>query len=663
MGRKRILWLLVSCFVTVMLVVSCKTTPVAEEEEVATEEVATEEVATEEEMPEQKVEEEVEVLAEEPQYGGAISITMESQYAPPGWDPVGFNYHIWTWIAPVVEQALLGDIERYGPRGENLYHWCANINHPLSMLKNHLIESYDIPDLHTIIFHVRPGVYFQDKPPVNGREMDAYDMELVYKRHYKILKTGHWSWIKSIEALDKYALKFDCEYIHPRWKFYLGPSWYLGIYPRELVSREVLEETGLVAELNLDPEELGEESLMDDWRYANGTGPWILEDYTTEVSATYVRNPNYWDTATVGGKEYQIPFADEVQRIIIREAPTARAAFRAGKLDVQNYITPEYKDDFLKRAPELKMTRWPQPNSGANYIWMRVDQPPTDDVRVRRALLMAIDYEDYWDKMYMGDVFREKTVAALSPMVPPGWDPKFDVPAEDVLPAEVIETYTYNPEKAKELLTEAGYPDGFKVEFSLPSYETQQNAASLLAGYWSAIGVQTTLKVKEPVVHRELILRKDFNNMCNLMYGGDATFICAKRWARTPWDKWLESIESGATKEETVKRWQELGLVFEGVGAILKDNPSNWYSEEYDELYDAVMRETDEDKFTEGMLELVRMQALSYGKAQLAYPNVYTMWWPWVKNYYGETYSSFGDFGDALARLWIDQDLKREMGY
>ena len=532
-----------------------------------------------------------------PQYGGRITVSILWESPPRSWDIGKAQGSFWQGYEP----PFIGDIEKYGARGDNSWHFPFFLIPP-SVAKPFLIESWEVPDDNTIIWHVKQGIHFQNKAPANGREMDAYDFEVCLNRTLEVprFKTGYWSFIDSIEALDKYTVKINLNFYHPGWMYWLGTAYYTNIYPRELV----------------------EQGLTEKWEYVVGTGPWMLEDYVDNVSGTYVRNPDYRVHTTIDGKEYQLPFADELVRVIIPDMAGREAAMRTGKVDLLHEQTQVAKQSILSTSPELQFRPFTNTVNNEGCLWMRVDQGPTADIRVRRALWMAIDYEDYIDKLYGGEADLWYSYLLI-----PGAEPRAETPWDE-LPSELVETYSYHPEEAKQLLAEAGYPEGLKLELNIHAEDAYGDVASLLAGYWDRIGVETEIVANEVAVASQI----GFDDLHqNMILGGPTG-----------------------------------GLPFDMGTRLLGDNihnKTNWDDPYFTEKFNQMIVEADEDVYVETLKELAVYEAMNYAVHVPAFPKNYTVWWPWIKNYYGESAASYQLDSYVYAFIWVDQELKEEMGF
>src|SRR5262249_6446913 len=138
----------------------------------------------------------------------------------------------------------------------------------------------------------------------------------------------------------------------------------------------------------------------------------------------------------------------------IKDEATFLAALRTGKLDLLESIRWSAVEELKKSAPKLQWSRGLA--TGGTFLAMRTDTKPFDDVRVRRALNMALNKQEILSSFYIGEG------VLLGYPQHPDYIGYFE-PLEQ-MPDSVKELYTYNPQKAKALLAEAGYPNGFSFK-------------------------------------------------------------------------------------------------------------------------------------------------------------------------------------------------------
>ena len=192
---------------------------------------------------------------------------------------------------------------------------------------------------------------------------------------------------------------------------------------------------------------------VSDWHHAIGTGPFILKDFVPNSSATLIKNPNYWGHDE-RYPQNKLPYIDTVKYLIIPDDAAALEAMRAGKIDVMDAVSPVQAQAMRKTNPEILQI--PIPRTQAITMEPRNDKAPFNDIRVRKAMQMAIDLPTIAKDYYHGTV--EPYPSTLTSRYMKGWG----FPYEE-WPQDLKDEYAYNPTAAKKLLADAGYPNGFKT--------------------------------------------------------------------------------------------------------------------------------------------------------------------------------------------------------
>ncbi len=298
----------------------------------------------------------------------------------------------------------------------------------------------------------------------------------------------------------------------------------------------------------------------------------------------YERNPDYWDSATINGKKYQLPFVDKVVLPVIPDEATRFAALRTGQVDFYTQASWRYKDSLAKTNPEL-ISYVAAPGLG-DFISMRMDTPPFDDIRVRRALNLAIDQEAMNDSLLGG------TGMLLNHQFPRRFAEY--TPIEDY-PEEFQELFEYKPEKAKQLLAEAGYPDGFETEFTIPT-TFLTGMPSLIVDYWSQIGVDCEINAVDYATWTSIWMTTQHKDMI-FQETGTASPLVALQRATTGY-----GINS----------------------AIFSDSY-------YDEGYESAIKESDDEKRFALAKELNKYFMQSVPQIFLPVSGMYAYAGPWVK--------------------------------
>jgi len=603
--KKTIIWTAASSLIVLSLVWASCTPVVTEEEEGKT---VTGEVV-EKETPLEEEEEEVEAgpemvrdslgrLVEKPKYGGEL-VTMRNA-AINGFD----DCYIAPWLA-YTNHLTHDDLHRgdwsKGTTGTGESSWNLSM-YDASIYAPAVAESIEIVSPNKLIIHIRKGIYWHNKPPVNGRELVAEDVAFSFMRTWEIegsyVGSSNPGWFVSVETPDKYTVVINCDdSVVPTTSVIATVSSYLRIFPKVTTEQAPWGD-------------------FRDWKDSIGTGPYMLVDYVDGSSATFARNPNFWLNDPLH-PENQLPYLDGIRDLVIIDESTRYAALRTAKVHVGS-ADWESGPDIITQNPDFKYAKIAP--SAQYWVTGRVDKPelPFEDVRVRRALAMGVDRQAIVSDYYEGnaDIF-------IYPIHP---DFPYYVPLDE-MPESVRETFEYNPDKARQLLTEAGYPNGFKTE--LVCNAPMVDRLTIFQAYWEQIGVDVELKVFETGVYTSIKYGQTFEEM-----------IYRVRGLGTP-ERWLDHRPTKTNNSQV-------------------DDP--YINERYDQLWDF-------DNMTNTELRHRLMKEMTVRSLEQAYyiqlpqPISYTIWWPWVKSYSGEGTVGYLRAGSYARYVWLDQELKKEMGY
>src|SRR5260364_4606 len=229
--------------------------------------------------------------------------------------------------------------------------------------------------------------------------------------------------ISKIEALNPYTVRFVLhKALAPFWLNLAAPT--SSILSAEYAAKLLKE--GHPSEISWKP---------------IGTGPFIFQEYIKDVTIRFKGNPEYWKPNDV-----------QLSRLIFDIVPDA--AVRAQKLKANEcqVVTSLRSTDIpvLKHDPGLRALS--QPGFNVRYLIYNTAHKPWDDVRVRRALEMAID-----KKALINQVYEGRAQIAVAPLPPLQWS--YDKTLQDA-PRDL--------KQAKALLAQAGYPNGFKFSLWIP---------------------------------------------------------------------------------------------------------------------------------------------------------------------------------------------------
>ena len=539
--------------------------------------------------------------AEKPQYGGNLSIGMiYVTLSPLSWDPTDWPWKYAQDTGLMHESLMAADLSKSKRRG-GPHPFTADSWLPSDAIRGELAESWKLLDNPPRVeFKLRKGVMFPDKPGImKSRELVAQDVVEWHNRMDKSPKkvATFLDHIDKVEATDKHTVLFTFKQYFAEWDYRSGWGYYSSIVPKEVF-----------------------DAGAKDWKNHVGTGPFQLTDYVQGNTVTFSKNPIYWDKESIGGQQYKLPFVDKINYRIIKDESAYITALRTAKLDVLEGVRWSSVDELKKNAPALKWNRWL--DSGGTYLAMRVDQKPFDDVRVRRALNMAVNKPEIVKSFYNGNA--ELFAYPMHPDYVGYYEPL------EKMTESARELFVYNPEKAKALLAEAGYPKGFSFKVQVCSCSPDHmDLLPLVAGYLEKIGVKLELVPME--------------------YGA---FLSAMT-TRTHGPGYF--MRNGHTNPTTSIRKNFVSKQLW--------NSSGYSDSEMDKRMATVYAERDEGKRQLLLKIMTRdiVEKAPYIWLPVAYG--YTAWWPWVKNYGGELRAGSERPAPIHARMWVDQEMKKKMGF
>lgn len=537
---------------------------------------------------------------EEPQYGGTLNVgTVYVTLSALSWDPSD-----WTWKANhdfglVREHLFVADLTKSVAQG-GPYRFVSEAHLPADAIRGELAESWHWETPNRLVVKLREGVRWHAKPGVmQARELTAedviYTFNLINASPKKSVST-YFDYIDRVEARDDKTLVFHTNKYNAEWQYRFGYGFQSSIVPVEFA--------------RVDPK---------NWRQMVGTGPFELTNYIQGNLHEYTRRDDYWDTMELGGKSYQLPFVEQVKYRVIKDEATFLSALRTGRLDILETLRWIAVEHMQRSTPELKWARWL--GQAGNFIALRLDHEPFKDIRVRRALNLAVNQQEIVDYFYRGHA-----ELMAYPQHPEFGD--YFQPLEE-MPEIVKEQFRYDPELARALLAEAGYAEGLKFRIQVCACSpTNMDMLPLIAKYLTDVGVEVEIQPMEYAAYLSAMTTRT-HGPGYLMNNGHTGPIAT-----------LRKFGSGHT-------W----------------NPSLYNDPEYDAALLTLAAEPDEAKRIALARELT-LQVLSHAPyIWLPVPYVYTAWWPWVKNYAGELRAGAVRPGPIYSRLWIDQKIKKEMGF
>ena len=321
-------------------------------------------------------------------------------------------------------------------------------------------ESYEVSDGgRTYTFHLKKGV-----ESFYGNELTTEDIKWSYERifHNNAIMMFFWG----VGGLSTEALEDSFEIIDDY-------TFTLKIPDPNPVLLDIM---GIDPYMRFDATEAKKHATEDD-PYANewikdygtsGFGPYVIDSWVTGESVTLKANPNY-----VMGK----PEIDTIIMQVIPESANRVAAVRDGTIDIALELTPSQIKS-LEGADGVRTVSLPL----TSHIWILMNNqfPPFDDPLVRQAINHALPKDDIVETAYLG---LARPWSAALPEVFPATTSASEFP------------YDFNLDKARDLLAEAGYEDGFEIELAYDSsFAPWETMATLMASTLAEIGIDVELR-------------------------------------------------------------------------------------------------------------------------------------------------------------------------
>jgi peptide/nickel transport system substrate-binding protein len=389
---------------------------------------------------------------------------------PRSLDPVNPQADLNT-IAPDVYSTLL--IEKPGKLKPSAYE-----------LQGQLAQSYELsPDGLQITMRLRSGVKWHNRPPVNGRLLDAGDVAFSLERFAKVapLRTLVFN-SASPDAPVLGASAPDARTVVIKLKEPVAymPNWFAGF-------------GSYTGQIIMYPKEA--ESAFDIRKDMIGTGPFRLKEHVPSVKFVLERNPDYWD------KDFVL--FDQIDLPIIGEYAARNSQLKAGNIHYSNSANSLRPEDTLplKRAEpriqlyetELVTTSWV-----ITFGNLPVGNNKFTDERIRQAISMSLDRDLWIDAKYNVDKFQAEGLpvrtgwnshlAYRDPFIGGGWF--LDPQGKDFGPN--ARYFKFDLAEAKKLLSAAGQPNGFETTVHYPTspqFNLSRDTEPLL-GFWQELGLR-----------------------------------------------------------------------------------------------------------------------------------------------------------------------------
>lgn len=310
-----------------------------------------------------------------------------------------------------------------------------------------LAASWQATDDTTWELTLRDDVTFHDGSPFSAEDV-KFTLERVMDPDTESQQLSYIASLEQVDVVDDYIVQLTLSRVDP---LFIQNLMFVPIASAAYVN------------------ENGAEALAND---ENGTGPFQLEEWVQGDHLTLSAFDDYWRGTP------------EVETVVFREYPEAAslvAALETGEVDIAVNVPPE---SALAFADASGFGTKSVESSRSLFIVLDDTVEPLDDLRVRQALNLATDLDTLTEDLLLG--FADPLGTQLPSMYLGSG-------------ADTIDPYPYDPEQARSLLADAGYPDGFELELNAPTgrYLKDREVAQAIAGQWGEVGITVDLNLQE----------------------------------------------------------------------------------------------------------------------------------------------------------------------
>jgi len=356
--------------------------------------------------------------------------------------------------------ALSADITSLDPQGHNdtkseavsflLFNRLFRLNTDFKVIPD-LAESWEQPSDTEWLIKIKEGVMFHD-----GSEMTSEDVKFSLDRSRVMPKVQQvLSEVKSVDIIDKYTVKVTTNSA-------FAPFLYTLVHAGTSILPKAYVESG------------------DDFANPIGSGPYKFVEWTSGDRVVLEKNENYFDKNNMG-QSAKIIFK------VIPEGTSRTIALETGEVDVVAEL-PTIDMNKVKDNADLKL--YEKPSTRLDFFAMNTEKAPFDNIKVRQAMNYAIDKDAIMAVAIDGAGIKADSVLAPSFL---GYK---------------AGPYTFDPEKAKKLLTEAGYPDGFEMEI-MTSGDDRKRIAEVIQASLMDVGIKASIKMLEWGTFIDSVLKGD----------------------------------------------------------------------------------------------------------------------------------------------------------
>ena len=451
---------------------------------------------------------------------------------------------------------------------DSLLEWDADLN-----VLPSLAESFETPDDTTYIFKLRQGVKFHDGGEMTAKDV-KYSLDMALNPPEPGVKVPYLVNVVSVDIVDDYTVQVTMSKLDPTLTGTLAWTHYTPIVPEGVLDRINPLSEGI------------------------GAGPFRLVEFIPEDQIVYEAFPDYWRN--------DIPTISRLTIKMQPDEPARIASLRSGEI-IGATLTP---DAALTLEGDSDLTVLTGLTSSPNVIQFNmVNDVPWRDLNVRKAINLAIDRQEIIDNVFAGN-------AVLTGVIPPGFG---DWPQTE---ADLAVAYTQNVEMAQQLMTDAGFADGFDVTLqAIAAPRSYTQIAEIVREQLQAININVSV---EPL---------EIGSFAANIGSGEFEWASTGRGMRGDPSAHIVDFRSGTANN----------LVWFGEG---------WKSEEFDALYDEALATLD---IEERKAKYLRLQQIITEEV----PNLYTvqpMKYQVVNNALTGMYVFYGNTNYGLRTVTVTEE-------
>ena len=337
----------------------------------------------------------------------------------------------------------------------------SGVSYAQMLVQPGLAERWESPDAQTYTFHLQNGTRFANLPPVNGRALTSDDVKWSYEY---LSRTGQFAGknlppsvvgtmlegIDQVQTPDPNTAVVQFKAPFAPFVSYAASEWL------PIVAHEIFDADGDLS------------------KRAVGTGPFQLDVTASQRGSQWIykKNPTYFRPG--------LPYLDQITNLVLADNATQNAAFQSKQLDVltASGLNLDTVQRLAKAVPSA--IRYDYPNASYYHLFINVTKPPVDDQRIRQAISLCIDRDELIKTFGNGQ--GQWALGASTPGL--------------FTETEVKQILKYDPAQAKQLVSQAGYPNGVDLEdaYAPTSGDTYVSILQLLQAQFRKGNINLTLK-------------------------------------------------------------------------------------------------------------------------------------------------------------------------